>query len=148
VHLAGPAHFDAAQRAASGAGLEIEVLAFEADMARRYAAADLVLSRAGATGLAEMAVCGLPAVLVPFPFAKDNHQEANGRAFERAGAARVLLEAELTGAKLADVLCGLLEDRNARIRMAECMKGMSRPEAGERIAARLLEMAGGGRAGR
>ncbi len=143
VHLTGVAHHEAAVRAAGDLPLEVELVAFEKDMAARYAAADVILSRAGATGLAEIAVCGLAAVLVPFPFAKDNHQEANARAFERAGAARVLLEGELSGERLAEELRGLIEDAEARAEMAARMSALGRPAAGALIAARILALAGG-----
>jgi len=143
VHLTGSAHHGAAVKAAGGLPLEVELVAFEKDMAARYADADLILSRAGATGLAEIAVCGLPAILVPFPFAKDNHQEANARAFERAGAARVLLEGSLSGERLAAELRGLMENDEQRAEMAARMKARGRPAAGAEIAGRVLALAGG-----
>jgi UDP-N-acetylglucosamine--N-acetylmuramyl-(pentapeptide) pyrophosphoryl-undecaprenol N-acetylglucosamine transferase len=73
-------------------------------MAGAYAAADLVLSRSGATTVAELAVCGKRAVLVPFPFAADNHQEHNARTLAARGAAEVVLQRELTAEKLFDVI--------------------------------------------
>jgi len=141
VHVTGTDKFTAAAERAGQSAVETEVLAFEKDMARLYQEADLVLSRAGATALAEIAACGLPAVLVPFPFAKDNHQEANARCFERAGAARVFLERELTGQKLAAELAGLLASPAALAGMAEQMRSLGRPEAGAVIARRVLELA-------
>jgi len=141
VHVAGTDKFASAADRAGQSAVETQVLAFEKDMARRYQEADLVLSRAGATALAEIAACGLPAVLVPFPFAKDNHQEANARCFERAGAARVFLEQDLTGQRLAAELAALLGSPAARAGMAEKMKLLGRPEAGAVIARRVLELA-------
>jgi UDP-N-acetylglucosamine--N-acetylmuramyl-(pentapeptide) pyrophosphoryl-undecaprenol N-acetylglucosamine transferase len=143
VHLAGSANYRAVQEAAKGLDLPIEVVAFEDDMARRYLQADVVLSRAGATALAEISVCGLPALLVPYPHAKDNHQEANASSFERAGAARILREATLDGETLAGEIRELVENPDVRMRMAERMRSRARPEAGERIAGRLLAIAAG-----
>jgi UDP-N-acetylglucosamine--N-acetylmuramyl-(pentapeptide) pyrophosphoryl-undecaprenol N-acetylglucosamine transferase len=110
-------------------------------MARLYGEADLVLSRAGATALAEIAACGIPAVLVPYPHAKDNHQEANARSLERAGAARVLLEKDLTGQRLGAELAGLLGSPERLGAMGARMKSLGRPEAGPVIARRVLESA-------
>jgi UDP-N-acetylglucosamine--N-acetylmuramyl-(pentapeptide) pyrophosphoryl-undecaprenol N-acetylglucosamine transferase len=145
VQLAGADHFPAAAEAARKSPVETSVLAFEKDMAGLYGEADLVISRAGATALAEIAVCGLPAVLVPFPFAKDNHQEANARCFERAGAAKVFLESGLSGAGLAAELAALLASPATLPAMAEKMKSLGRPKAGAVIAGRLLEIAAGRR---
>jgi UDP-N-acetylglucosamine--N-acetylmuramyl-(pentapeptide) pyrophosphoryl-undecaprenol N-acetylglucosamine transferase len=143
THLTGTAHHAEAAEAARGLELPVELVPFQKDMASLYAGADLVLSRAGATGLAEISVCGLPVVLVPYPYAKDNHQEANARSFLECGAALLLAEKELTGPRLAAVLRELLEDGGRREAMAARMKERGRPEAGARIAARLLELAGG-----
>jgi UDP-N-acetylglucosamine--N-acetylmuramyl-(pentapeptide) pyrophosphoryl-undecaprenol N-acetylglucosamine transferase len=143
VLLAGPGNMAEAERGAAAAGGRVKVVAFDDDMAARYAWADLVIARAGATGLAELAAFGLPAILVPFPFAADNHQEANARCFERAGAAVVLTENGLEGARLADEVAGLIDGDGVLANMAGRMKGMGRPEAGRSVAARLLALAGG-----
>jgi len=86
------------------AGVKAVVLPYVTDMAGAYAAADLVVSRSGATTVAELAVCGKRAVLVPFPFAADNHQEYNARTLAARGAAEVVLQPELTAEKLAAVI--------------------------------------------
>lgn len=142
VHLAGAEHYAAAAEAARRSPLETDVRPFEPDMAGLYERADLAVSRAGATALAELAVCGLPAVLVPFPHAKDNHQEANARCFERAGAAKVFSERGLDGAALAGAIAALAAGGELRAEMAARMRSLGRPEAGRRIAARLLRLAG------
>ncbi|HOX08565.1 MAG TPA: undecaprenyldiphospho-muramoylpentapeptide beta-N-acetylglucosaminyltransferase [Planctomycetota bacterium] len=141
VHLSGTDKFAEATARAAASPVETRVLAFEKDMGPLYAEADLVLSRAGATGLAEIAACGIPAVLVPFPFAKDNHQEANARSFERAGAATVLLEGSLTGARLAGEVRALLGAPARLAEMGARMRSMGRPGAGAAIARRVLEIA-------
>ena len=153
VHLTGQDHYAAAARKAETqraearrakpARLEVTAIPFEKDMARLYAEADLILSRAGATAMAEIAVCGLPSILVPFPYAKDNHQEANARSFQGQGAARVLLEPELDGPRLADEIRQLIEDAAARSEMAARMKALGRPHAGAEIARRVLLLAEG-----
>ncbi len=100
LHQTGSA--DVADVAASyrEAGVKAVVLPYVNDMAGAYAAADLVVSRSGATTVAELAVCGKRAVLVPFPFAADNHQEYNARTLANRGAAEVVLQRELTAEKI------------------------------------------------
>ena len=83
-------------------GVQAVVLPYLHDMAGAYAAADLVISRSGATTVAELAVCGKRAVLVPFPFAADNHQEHNAMSLAARGNAEVIIQKNLTGAKLAE----------------------------------------------
>jgi UDP-N-acetylglucosamine--N-acetylmuramyl-(pentapeptide) pyrophosphoryl-undecaprenol N-acetylglucosamine transferase len=87
-----------------GAGLKAAVHSYIDDMAGAYAAADLVISRSGATSVAELAVCGKKAVLVPFPFAADNHQEYNARTLAGRGNADVIVQKDLTGEMLAIVI--------------------------------------------
>jgi UDP-N-acetylglucosamine--N-acetylmuramyl-(pentapeptide) pyrophosphoryl-undecaprenol N-acetylglucosamine transferase len=86
------------------AGVKAAVLPYIHDMAGAYAAADLVVSRSGATTVAELAVCGKRAVLIPFPFAADNHQEFNARTLAERGSAEVIVQQDLTAKGLADVI--------------------------------------------
>lgn len=125
---------------AAGRG-RLHVLPFIDDMASAYAAADLVVCRAGAITLAEIAARGLPAVLVPYPFAAEGHQLANARAVEAAGAATVLLDADLSGAALSDAVQTLREDERARSRMAAASKNLGRPEAAEALVDLILAAA-------
>ena len=83
------------------AGVKAAVLPYIHDMAGAYAAADLVVSRSGATTVAELAVCGKQAILIPFPFAADNHQEFNARTLAGRGAADVIVQKDLTAEMLA-----------------------------------------------
>ena len=92
---------DEVEAAYRAAGREAEVVAFLDDMERRFAEADLVLSRSGATTCAELTVAGKAAILVPFALAADDHQRTNARALEAAGAARMLEEKDLSGESLA-----------------------------------------------
>ena len=101
--------------------------------------ADLVLSRAGATTLAELAAAGRPALLVPFGLATHGHQLENARAFENAGAARFLEEKDLSGPVLAARIAGLFSDRPGLARMGERARALARPDAARRLADLLFE---------
>ncbi len=103
----------------AAAGVPAAVRPFIHDMAAAYAAADLVIARSGATTVAELAVCGRRAVLVPYPFAADNHQEHNARALAALGAAEVIVQKDLTPGGLAEVIAGhAAGDRAAVVPMA------------------------------
>lgn len=119
------------------------VCPFIEDMAAAYALADLVICRAGALTLAELATVGLPAVLVPFPHATDDHQTANARAFERGGAARVVADSEFDGAALVQAVRELGDEPGRLRAMSEAatrLAGGSRPA--EVIARALLQRSG------
>lgn len=111
-----------------------EVVEFLDDMPQRLAGADLVVCRAGATTLAELAVAGRPAILVPFPFAADDHQRLNAEAVAEAGAAVVIRDAELDGDGLAAAIEGLCGDSPRRRAMASAARTLARPDAARRIA--------------
>ena len=115
-------------------GLVAEAVAFIDDMARAYGDADLLVCRAGATTIAELTVCKKAAILVPFPFAADDHQTVNARSLVTSGAAILLPERDLTGEKLAAELRGLVEDRERLRRMARQSGLLGRPEAAREIA--------------
>jgi UDP-N-acetylglucosamine--N-acetylmuramyl-(pentapeptide) pyrophosphoryl-undecaprenol N-acetylglucosamine transferase len=100
VHQTGPNSLDEIQSAFGKSGLEGEVVPFIHDMPAAFAAADLVICRSGAGTVSELAAAGKPSILVPFPFAADDHQTKNAEAMERAEAARIVRESELSGAKL------------------------------------------------
>jgi UDP-N-acetylglucosamine--N-acetylmuramyl-(pentapeptide) pyrophosphoryl-undecaprenol N-acetylglucosamine transferase len=117
------------KQAYQNAGVAAEVHRFIHDMGNYYAHADVVVCRSGAGALAELALVGKPAILVPYPFASDNHQEANAREFVSAGAARMVLDRELDGARLAGELRGLLEGHASRTAMAACMRKLAMPNA-------------------
>ena len=129
---------EAVAQAYRSAGREAEVVAFLDDMERRFAAADLVLSRSGATTCAELTVAGKAALLVPFAAAADDHQTTNALALARAGAARVLEEKDLTGAALAAVLRTLLDEPSAIPALEAAARRLARPDAAARVADLLL----------
>ena len=113
-----------------------EVREFVADMAQAYTDADLLVARAGAMTVAEIAASGRPAVLVPFAGATHGHQEANARALEREGAAVVLTEAEASEESLGDAIAALLSDPARLAAMGDAARRGARPDA----AARLCEI--------
>jgi UDP-N-acetylglucosamine--N-acetylmuramyl-(pentapeptide) pyrophosphoryl-undecaprenol N-acetylglucosamine transferase len=124
-----------ARYAAAGADVAalVDVREFIDDMAKEYARADLVVSRAGATTVAELTAVGRPAILIPYPTAADDHQTVNARELAEKGAALVYKQAELDAAKLADTLARLIADPNARAAMQSAMKSLSRPAAARDI---------------
>jgi UDP-N-acetylglucosamine--N-acetylmuramyl-(pentapeptide) pyrophosphoryl-undecaprenol N-acetylglucosamine transferase len=103
-----------------------------------YAVADLAVSRAGAGTIAELTVCGVPALLVPYPYATGGHQEANARALQRAGGASVILDDQLDERTLTERVDALLmPDRLAA--MADRARAFARPDAAEALAALTVE---------
>lgn len=143
IHLTGPREHVEVARAYAAAGTEHEALAYVDDMAALYRRARLVVARAGASTAAELGVLGLPALLVPFPAARDDHQAANAQSLARVGAAVVAPEAELTGQTLLARVLGLWQNDDALQRMGAAMKTTGRPAAAAVIAAAVLEAAGG-----
>jgi len=117
-----------------------EVHAFIDDMPRRLAEADLVLCRAGATTLAELAAAGRPAILVPYPHAADDHQRHNAETVARAGGAVFVPDAELDGARVAAELVPLLADAGRRRAMAAAQRRLAVPDAARRIVDVALEL--------
>lgn len=139
IHQTGAADQERVRSAYEQAGIRATVAAFFTDMAAVYAGSDLVVSRAGATTLAELAVLGKPALLIPYPFAADDHQYRNGRYYADSGGAVLLVERELTGRKLAEAL-GALAGSPVRLQgMAEAMRARGCPDAAERIVDVCLE---------
>jgi UDP-N-acetylglucosamine--N-acetylmuramyl-(pentapeptide) pyrophosphoryl-undecaprenol N-acetylglucosamine transferase len=111
-----------------------EVLPFLDDMPARFARADLVVSRAGATTLAELAAAGRPAILVPYPFAADDHQRLNAEAVRDCGGAIVVLDRDLCGETIAAHIRELGSDPVRRREMGHAVRSLARPDATERIA--------------
>jgi UDP-N-acetylglucosamine--N-acetylmuramyl-(pentapeptide) pyrophosphoryl-undecaprenol N-acetylglucosamine transferase len=126
----------------SGTGADLTAQPFIDEMAKAYGAADLLVCRAGATTIAELTVCKKPAILVPFPFAADDHQTVNGRAMVAAGAALLIPEKELTGEGLAKELRALDADRERLKKMARQSGLLGRPEAAREIADVCVSLCG------
>ena len=141
LHQTGARDLDEVRRAYQSAGVAARAESFLNPVAPEMAAADLVICRAGATTLAELAASGRPAVLIPYAAATDDHQRRNARVLVAAGAAAMVEESELSGDRLATLVSDLLDDDVRRLAMARAMHGQARPEAAGLIVARLLELA-------
>ena len=145
LHQTGAAGYEAMRRTYRDLGMEnIKVQAFIDDMAAAYQWADLVLCRAGASSLAELAVAGLPAVLVPFPHAAQDHQRKNAFAAEEAGSAIVLDQSSISGEKadrLATEVLSLLGNKARLATMAEAAHAQAKPDATIAIVQELEAMA-------
>jgi len=133
IHQTGEKDLDMVNDAYKNAGFTATVLPFIYDMAGAYACADLALCRSGALTLAELTVLGKPALLIPYPYAANNHQEVNARALEKAGAARVILDSEASGERLAGELIGLINDRDALLGLAGRSLTLGRADAARRV---------------
>lgn len=146
IHSAGKAGYskmkDALEREKPDyARLGMDVRDYIYDMPRVMAAADLVLCRAGASTLAELAAMGKPAILVPSPNVTNNHQERNARVLEEAGAARLMLEQEFTADSLLGLVSELLQRPERLGEMSQKMRGLGVPDATDRIADIVLGLA-------
>jgi UDP-N-acetylglucosamine--N-acetylmuramyl-(pentapeptide) pyrophosphoryl-undecaprenol N-acetylglucosamine transferase len=141
VHQTGERDLEAVRRGYEQAGIAARAAAFLDPVVDEVMNADLVIGRAGATTLAELAAAGRPAVLVPFGAATDDHQRRNARVLEQAGGAVVIDERELSGPKIAEVVAALLGDAARLDAMGEAMRGLAKPDAASRIVARILELA-------
>ncbi|HYE85190.1 MAG TPA: glycosyltransferase, partial [Vicinamibacterales bacterium] len=146
THQTGERDLDLVRDAYRRAGVEARVEAFIFQIDREMKAADVVICRAGATTLAELAASGRPAVLVPLPNSADDHQRKNAEVFARSGAAVVIEERELP-ASLADVLTALVGDAGRRRSMSAAARTLARPDAAERIADRVEMLARQARSG-
>jgi UDP-N-acetylglucosamine--N-acetylmuramyl-(pentapeptide) pyrophosphoryl-undecaprenol N-acetylglucosamine transferase len=115
-------------------GIVAELAPFFADLPQRLAAAHLVVARSGASTVAELAAIGRPSVLIPYPYAADDHQTANARAFEAAGACVVIPHADFTATSFAGLLGGLVDDPARLAAMAAAAHAAGRPDAAARLA--------------
>ena len=129
----GTRDFDMVRAAFERHGVQGRVERFIDAMDREMKAAGLVVSRAGATTLAEVTAAGRPAILIPLPTATDDHQRHNARALEKAGAAELMEQSDLTGERLADRIIALAGDRERRRRMSAAARQLARPRAAEEI---------------
>ena len=139
VHQAGEKHLETLKSNYAGAGVQGELVPFIHDMARRYAEADLVICRAGAMTVSELAAGGLPSVLVPFPHAVDDHQSANARFLAERGAALLLQQRDMTPGKLAAIIRSL--DRAKLLEMAQKARALGKPDAARIVAQRCMALA-------
>lgn len=120
----------------------VRVLPFVEDMSDAYAVADVAVSRAGATTIAELSVLGIPSVLVPYPHATAQHQENNALALARSGAAVVVEDAAISPDVVATLVAAIVEDPQGAGEMSRAARAWSRPEAAEALALVVLESIG------
>jgi UDP-N-acetylglucosamine--N-acetylmuramyl-(pentapeptide) pyrophosphoryl-undecaprenol N-acetylglucosamine transferase len=140
MHQAGAKHLDVLQANYATAGVQAQTVAFIDDMAARYAEADLVICRAGALTVSELAAAGVASVLVPFPHAVDDHQTSNARFLAEAGAAVLVQQRELSARRLADLLIGFTRER--LLAMAVRARSLAKPDAAAAVAAVCRAAAG------
>lgn len=139
THQAGTAHHEAVRSRYRERGVTAEVTAFIDDMASLYAQSDLIICRAGASTIAELAVAGIASVLVPYPHAVDDHQTTNARFLAERGAALLVPQRELTPQRLTEVLAGLTRER--LLAMARAARAAGKPGATRAVAEICMELA-------
>jgi len=133
IHLAGPSYVDELRTAYQGAGLKAEVHDYLDDMASAYRKAKLCVCRAGGTTIAELMALGVPAILIPYPYAAEDHQTLNARAVEDRGAGICLQERDTTSEALAQVLCRLFREPAELDALHTGTRALAVPDANERI---------------
>lgn len=129
IHLTGNEDFQLAKEVYLGAGAHVYVQPFLREMELAYSAADIVVSRAGAASMTEIAHYRLPGVLIPYPLAAENHQQHNAEIFEKAGAAMIVMQDKLTAHSLAQTIHNLWNNDERRRRMAERLALLQKPNA-------------------
>lgn len=139
THQAGTAHVAALRDTYRSAGVDAEIVDFIDDMALRYGEADLVICRAGATTITELAVAGVGSILVPFPYAADDHQTRNAAYLADRGAALLMPQGTLTPQSLAETLRGLTRIR--LLDMARAARAVGKPDAAQKVAESCMELA-------
>jgi UDP-N-acetylglucosamine--N-acetylmuramyl-(pentapeptide) pyrophosphoryl-undecaprenol N-acetylglucosamine transferase len=136
-----PEDAERVQAAYDGLGVAAEISPFFTDIARRIAAAQLVISRSGASSVADISAIGRPSILIPYPYAAGDHQMANSQGLVEAGAARRFRQADLTPAVLAEAIREILTSPATADRMAQAAAAMGKPEAAETLAGLVEELA-------
>lgn len=148
VHAVGSSGYPGMMQALSNAGVHlkdtgVDVREYIYDMPAVMRAADLVISRGGASTISELTALGMPSIIVPSPYVVNNHQEKNARVLEEAGGIRLILEAESSGEKLYDAAMDILGDSEKRARMHKAMLSLGVPNATERIYQTVMGLVAG-----
>jgi UDP-N-acetylglucosamine--N-acetylmuramyl-(pentapeptide) pyrophosphoryl-undecaprenol N-acetylglucosamine transferase len=143
LHQTGAAARDEIQARFRGLKMEGEITAFIDDMPRAFSETDLVISRSGMGAVSELAAAGKPSILIPLPTASDQHQLRNAQAFEKAGAARLVDQSELSGARLVEEIARMANEPGLLEKMGDAARSFARPGAARRAAEILESMAGG-----
>ncbi|MFA0812085.1 undecaprenyldiphospho-muramoylpentapeptide beta-N-acetylglucosaminyltransferase [Microbulbifer epialgicus] len=133
VHQAGERHLELAKEAYLSAGVKAEVVPFIKDMAEAYRSADLIICRAGALTVSEIAAAGVGAIMVPYPFAIDDHQTRNGEWLQSAGGAVVIQQNAIDAEKLSALLQQLFSDPQQLLQMAEAARRVAKIDATEQV---------------
>ena len=136
LHIAGALDFQRVSEITAGRP-GYQVLGFCDQMPSAYAIADLVIARSGASSLTEIAISGHPSILVPYPFAADDHQTRNAEVFAEAGAAKLVQERDLDAEKLASLATSILQDLPTYKRMAKAARALAVPDAADRVCAAI-----------
>ncbi len=134
IHQTGPKPFEELATKFRAAGVDGEIQPFVQDMPAAFAQADIIVSRAGAGAVSELAAAGKPSILIPLPTASDNHQLHNAQAFEQVGAARLVLDADWTGLRFVDEVKSLLSEPARLERMSAAARTFAKPDAARRAA--------------
>jgi UDP-N-acetylglucosamine--N-acetylmuramyl-(pentapeptide) pyrophosphoryl-undecaprenol N-acetylglucosamine transferase len=138
LHQPGKAMFEEMRDGFAASGLRGEIVAFINDMPGAFAEADVVVCRSGAGAVSELAAAGKASVLIPFPYAADDHQLENAQVMERAGAAKIVTDAEWTGTRMFKEVSAMAADPDTPRAMGEAARRLALPGAAER-AAKILE---------
>jgi len=141
-HQTGLAKLDMTRELYRRHGVEARIEAFIDDMARAYGWADLVICRAGAMTVFELAAAGIGSILIPYPYAVDDHQTANAEYLASAGAAIVKQQHELTSEWLSDTVIRMTQQRDTLVKMATAARKMAKPEAASEVADRCMQAGG------
>jgi len=139
LHQTGKKHFESVEKLYQQSGVSADIRAFLDDMAQQYANADVVICRAGALTIAELAAAGVASVLVPFPHAVDDHQTYNARFLSEQGAALLLPQTELNAEKLAQLLREMTSEK--LLAMAQAARNLAKPDATAQVAKVCMELA-------
>jgi UDP-N-acetylglucosamine--N-acetylmuramyl-(pentapeptide) pyrophosphoryl-undecaprenol N-acetylglucosamine transferase len=142
LHITGPGYHQEISEALDPLPPGVVLVDYEHKMGRAFAAADLVICRAGSSTLAELTVLGKPAVLIPSPNVAENHQEANALGLEQAGAALMFVERDLDVLEVLDRIARLLRDPHALAVMSQASADLGRPDTAEQVADLLLGFLG------
>jgi len=140
LHQTGKTDYETVRETYRKWGFKGTVTAFIHQMAEAYAVADLVISRAGATTLAELTSVGKPAILLPYPYAAGRHQEMNAQRLSEMGAVRVVLDQELDGEVLAKNIRELYADKHVRSEMQRSSRSVGRPDAAHKVVDVLMSL--------
>ncbi|RLB79200.1 MAG: hypothetical protein DRH15_09250 [Deltaproteobacteria bacterium] len=140
IHQTGEADFERTSQDYAAKGLEGEVLPFIKDMAGAYSRADLVICRAGASTIFELAAVKKPAILIPYPYSANHHQDLNAQALADAGGAIVVLEKDMTPELLADHIEQAMDNKESLKQRAAAAGSFARPDAAKVIAENLLDL--------